>query len=322
MSTSTTAFAVPHLTRVVVRPATKAGERYREGRQAGARARGFPARPGMNLRFFGGKTIRRLTYTNVYLGGKAAWDPSDIRNIDRALSAAMRDVWLNNVLAQYFPEGRPTSTFKPSRILEGPLPDRVFRDTVEGFVAALDEAAALSGFDLESTAFCLYLPRGVVLVDGDSGGNGVDTALREHEAADSLHGLGGYHGSIHATRGAGTDTVYYAVGVYSEGSNGIPVFPKPWKSVCATLYHELCEVRTDPDVEDAIRAGDSPDANRFLGWYSPQGGEVGDIPLDAGPESLGQVFTDVTLASGATAPVQLMWSNAVGGPEGPIARPH
>jgi len=335
MSTSTTATAVPHLTRVVVRPATKAGKRYREGRKTGARARGFPARPGMNLRFFGGKTIQRLTYTNVYLGGKAAWDPSDIRNIDRSLAAAMCDAGLNNVLTQYYPGGRPTTTFTPSRILDGPLPRRVFRDTIEGFAAGLDQANTLSGFDLESTVFCFYLPKGVVLVDGDSTGaartrdedddgddDGPNLTLREHEAVDSEHGLGGYHGSIHPKRGKKTDTVYYAVGVYAEGINGIPAFPQPWKSICATFYHELCEARTDPDVEDAIRMGDTPQANRFLGWYSPKGGEIGDIPMDQAGENLGLVMKEVKLANGTTAPIQLMWSNAVGGPEGPIAHKH
>jgi hypothetical protein len=336
MSTSTTAQAAPHLTRVVVHPATKAGKRYRTGRRTGARARGFPARPGMNLRFFGGKTIRRLTYTNIYLGGKAAWDPSDVKNIDRSLAAAMRDSGLNNVLAQYFPDGRPTSTFKPSRILEGPLPGRVFRDTIEGFVAGLDHANALSGFDLGSTVFCLYLPRGIVLVDGDSGGDarthgdgdqdedddGPNLALREHDAVDSKHGLGGYHGSIHPKRGRKTDVVYYAVGVYAEGINGIPAFSQPWKSICATFYHELCEARTDPDVEDAIRMGDTPQANRMLGWYSPKGGEIGDIPLEEAGEQIGLVIKEVKLTTGAKAPVQLMWSNAVGGPEGPLAHKH
>ena len=113
----------------------------------------------------------------------------------------------------------------------------------------------------------MLLPRGVVLVDGVStGGNGVD----------SKHGLGGYHGSIHQ----GGKSIYYAVGVFSEGGNGIDVFPEGWKNTCAVFYHELCEARTDPDVEDAIRAGNSPHANDFLGWYSPQGGEIGDIPLE------------------------------------------
>ena len=156
----------------------------------------------------------------------------------------------------------------------------------------------------------MLLPRGVVLVDGVStGGNGVD----------SKHGLGGYHGSIHQ----GTQTIYYAVGVFSEAGNGITVFPEGWKNTCAVFYHELCEARTDPDVEDAIRAGSSPHADDFLGWYSPRGGEIGDIPLEEAGANLTSVMKEVKLASGGkTVPVQLMWSNAVAGPEGPIAHKH
>src|SRR5207249_3693398 len=146
-------------------------------------------------------------------------------------------------------------------------------------------------------------------------------ALRERdEAVDSKHGLGGYHGSIHAKHGSTTDTVYYAVGVYSEGKNGIAAFDKPWKSICATFYHELCEARTDPDVEDAIRAGDTPKANKFLGWYSPKGGEIGDIPMEEADADLSTVMKEVPLGGGGTTPIQLMWSNAVSGPEGPIAK--
>jgi hypothetical protein len=38
---------------------------------------------------------------------------------------------------------------------------------------------------------------------------------------------------------------------------------------------------------------------------------------------LGAVMREVPLANGKGAvPIQLMWSNAVGGPEGPIATPH
>ena len=51
--------------------------------------------------------------------------------------------------------------------------------------------------------------------------------------------------------------VYYSVDVFSErrpdgSANGIPVFRERWKNVVATLYHELQEARTDPDVEDAF----------------------------------------------------------------------
>jgi hypothetical protein len=289
------------ITNVAIHPATEAAEVYRSARVAG-----FPANPSLNLRRFAGKTIEHLTFTHGYLGGAAAWQSADIQQIDWALPAAMRDSHLNNVLAQYFPDGKPTTVFEPSRIIEGPIAHRVYRDTIEGIVATLD----LSRFDLASTVFCLLLPRGVVLVDGTSTG---------HNGVDSEHGLGGYHGSIHLKR----DTIYYAVAVYSEGTNGIAVFREGWKNTCAVFYHELCEARTDPDVEDAIRAGSSPHADDFLGWYSPRGGEIGDIPLEEAGANLTSVVKEVKLASGGkTVPVQLMWSNAVAGPEGPIAHKH
>jgi hypothetical protein len=338
MATFTT--TAPHLTRVVVHPRSAAGERYRSGREAAVRAGGFPAEPGLNLHRFGGRTIERLTFTHVYLGGASAWSEDDMTAIDHSLPAALSDAHLNNVIAQYYPDGRPSTAFRPSRTLPEPLPARVYRDTIETLVAALDRANGLSGYDLASSVFCFLLPKGVVLVDGDAGGHersGDDDgegdgderprhnpALAERdEAADSKHGLGGYHGSVHAKHGSRSETVYYAVGVYSEGDNGIPAFDEPWKSVCATFYHELCEARTDPDVEDAIRAGDTPEADRYLGWYSPRGGEIGDIPMEEAGSDLGAVMKEVPLAKGAgTVPIQLMWSNAVGGPEGPISRKH
>lgn len=327
----------PRITSVAVRAESAAAKHYRGGREHAARAKGFPAHAGLNLHNFGGRTIEHLTFTNIYLGGKARWSPDDVHRIDHALAGSMTDVRLNNVLAQYYKDGQATSAYKPSRILEGPLPSRVFRDTIEGFVAGLDAQNALSGFDLSSTVFNFLLPHGVVLVDGNKGahqerhddapeGDGDDSpniALRaKDEASDSRHGLGGYHGSIHAKRGSKTEIVYYAVGVYSEGANGIVAFDEPWKNICATFYHELCEARTDPDVEDAIRAGDTPQANKLLGWYSPKGGEIGDIPMDQAGPDLGLIMKEVPLVKGGTAPIQLQWSNAVGGPEGPIATKH
>ncbi len=329
---ATVATSVARITSVVAGPGD-ALSRYVAARELAALAPGFAVHTSLNLHFFGGRTIEHLTFTNIYLGGQAAWQQDDITAIDASLAASMEDAHLNNVIAQYFKDGKPDTAFTPSRILEGPLPLRVFRDTVEGFVAALDQSNGLSGFNLGSSVFCFMLPRGTVLVDGtSSGGNATHDDGHEHggnlaahgrdEAADSKHGLGGYHGSIHAKRGSGTDTVYYAVGVYSEGTNGIVAFDKPWKNVCATFYHELQEARTDPDVEDAIRAGNDPHANGFLGWYSPRGGEIGDIPLDEAGPNLGGVMEEVPLVKGGTAPIQLMWSNAVGGPEGPIATKH
>jgi hypothetical protein len=274
---------------VVLRPDSEAAASYRSA----VLAPGFGPEPGLDLRFFGGKTLPHLRYSIVYLG---SWQANERSALDHALAAAMRDRELNNVLAQYFPRESVTTTFAGSKVHEGPLPGRVTRDEVEALVPALD---------LGPTVACLLLPKGTVLVDtGD---------------VDSKHGLGGYHGSVKVN---GSER-YYAVAVYSDGDNGIVAFDEPWKNVCATLYHELQETRTDPDVEDAIRLGSAPDADRLLGWYSPRGGEIGDIPMAESGGDLGHVMKEVPLADGSgTVPIQLLWSNAVGGPEGPIPTPH
>ncbi|MDX6466874.1 MAG: hypothetical protein QOI27_1914 [Gaiellaceae bacterium] len=291
---------------VVLRPDSPAEAAYRSA----VLAPGFEAAPDLNLRYLGGRTLSLLAFRNVYLG---SWDAAERTKLDGALAAAMEDAHLNNVLAQYFPGGTIGSSFAGSHVRAGAVPPRVYRDTVESIVTALDAEGALAGLDLSASAVCLLLPEGAVLVDGDSGESGTPV--------DSTHGLGGYHGSVHVRRGS--EPVYYAVSVYSKGGNGIVAFDEPWKNVCATLYHELCEIRTDPDVEDAIRAGATPGSERLLGWYSPRGGEIGDIPMAEVHGSIKLVMQEVPLAAGSgTVPIQLMWSNAVSGPEGPISRPH
>jgi hypothetical protein len=294
---------------VVLRPHSPAEAAYRSA----VLAPGFEADSGLDLRYLGGKTIPLLTFRNVYLG---QWDAQERTELDGAIAAAMDDPHLNNVLAQYFPGRTIGSAFAGSRVHADPVPSRVYRDVLESLVEQLDQEGALAGLDLGSSAVCLLLPEGAVLVDADAHAGG--------DPVDSTHGLGGYHGSVHVQRGGRTrETVYYAVAVYSKGDNGIVAFADSWKNVCATLYHELCEIRTDPDVEDAVRAGATPAAERLLGWYSPRGGEIGDVPMSETHGSIDLVMREVPLANGAgTVPIQLMWSNAVSGPEGPISRPH
>jgi hypothetical protein len=278
---------------VVLRPGSEAEAAYRSA----VLAPGFGGDPSLDLRYFGGKTIPHLSYATVALG---RWDAAERKTLDAALAAAVSDRGLNNVLAQYFPGDTVDATFAGAQTYDGSVGARVYRDTVESIVPKLDVGTAIA---------CLMLPRGTVLVDGDSTGS---------DGVDSEHGLGGYHGSVH-TSGS---VRYYAVAVYSEGTNGIVAFDKPWKNVCATLYHELQEVRTDPDVEDAIRLGSSPGSDKLLGWYSPRGGEIGDVPMAEAGGKLDMVMQEVPLADGSgTVPIQLMWSNAVGGPEGPIQTP-
>jgi hypothetical protein len=162
-----------------------------------------------------------------------------------------------------------------------------------------------------------------VLVDGNRDGTSDDAphagvVLVDDDQADSTHGLGGFHGSVHVHTSAGDVIVYYSVGVYSEGDNGIVAFDTPWKNIAATFYHEINEFRTDPDVEEVMRTGDAA----LLGWYSEKGGEIGDIPMTLAGGDLSLIMQEVKVADSASEPVQFMWSNAVNGPEGSIDSPH
>jgi hypothetical protein len=291
-----------------------------------AAAAGFPPEAALDLQYFGGKTIAGLAFTNLYVGGEAAWTAADRTSIDGALEAAMADQGLNGIVQQYFPDDAVTATMRSSRALEGDVPARVFKDTVEGWVADLDLPSVLDGGDPASTVFNFILPRGVGLVDGSStevGKEGEVTAEAtisfENEEANSLEGLGGFHGSVHVDGTGEPPARYYAVGVYSEptaeGENGIVAFDEPWKNVVATFYHELQEARTDADVEDAIREN----SEAFLGWYAPgdgrMSGEIGDTPMEEAGADLGLIMKEMPLADGSgTVPIQLMWSNRDHGP--------
>jgi hypothetical protein len=277
-------------------------------------AAGLQPRPDLDLQNHHGRTITDLAFVNCYLGGGSAWDESDRTNIDRALADAMSDEGLQGIIAQYFP-GPISSRSLPSTVIDGELGERFFKDDAERTVAQLASDGVLGDANAEDTVINMLLPRGVVLVDGDSDGGESDEmhariVLVDDEAADSTKGLGGYHGSVRQ----GGETLYYAVGVFSEGDNGIVAFDEPWKNVVATFYHELVEARTDADVEDVNRTNNAG----LLGWYSRRGGEIGDIPIAlAGPGHISLVMKEVSLSNGGTAPIQLMWSNRDHGPAGP-----
>jgi hypothetical protein len=305
--------------------------------QPEAIAPGIAPSPAHDLQFHGGKTSTNLSFKNFYVGDSQSWQAGGIKSIDQALAAAMADQDLNNVMVQYFPGQQITSVALPSEILPGAPPAVMSQTDVENLVRDLYTQNKLAGPDLTSTVFNILLPSGTVLNTDTTPASQppaarTATARRRpvipHDEDDSLNGLGGYHGSVHiAKTGGGEDIVYYAAGVYSEkladgSTNGIVAFDQPWKNVVATFYHELNEARTDADVEDAIAAGNDPNAVRFLGWTSREGEECGDFPVfEANP--LSQVFQEVALTTGqGTVPVQFQYSNAVHGPEGPIPQPH
>ncbi|WP_397568256.1 hypothetical protein [Schlesneria sp. T3-172] len=276
---------------------------------AAAIADGVAPAPAQDLKYRGGRTIRDLKYMNIYVGDSEAWDSSDWRSIDKKLAAAMADRRLNNVLVQYFDNKPISSQFVGSFFLTGWKPQRVTKAELEAQIESLYRQKLFNGRDLANTVVNFMLPKGCVLADPNGG-----------SSEDSTAGLAGYHGSVRPD----DNTIYYAVGVYSERlsggrTNGIPVFDASWKNVVATFYHQLQEVRTDPDVDDAL---ESPNGKGFLGWTSDNGDEIADYPISEAVD-LAVAFREIPLADGSgTAPIQLMYSNAVHGPEGPIEYPH
>lgn len=242
---------------------------------------GFAADFAHNLTNRGGKTIADLKFYNFY--DSSTWSASDMQNIDAATKAAMADSNLNSVMQEYFGTTSITSTFKGSKVLDGSAIPSWTYDMVEYTVSQLYRNGYMAGQDLSSTVFNLLLPRGATLSAYD---------------LDSRNGLGGYHHSV-VVNGA---TIYYSAIVYSEGSNGVPVFQQSWRNVAATMYHEMQEFRTDPDVNQGR-----------LGWYSDVLGEVGDGP-EVGLRA-SQIIQEVALADGSgSVPIQFMWSNRLGGP--------
>ncbi|XGV98362.1 MAG: TolB family protein [Leptolyngbya sp. BL-A-14] len=290
-------------------------------------ADGFVPTPDQKIDYYGGKTIPNLQFENLYLGGSQSWNPTEIQEINTSLAAAMSDSHLNSVVQQYF-LGQPiTSNFLGWQTLPAnvwpaitqdpgkPLPE-VSQANLENYIRSLDQSGFFHSFNnLQSTVFNFVLPTGIGLFD--TTGNSLD----------QTH-LAGFHGSVHVQNSSGqVDTIYYTAGVYSANyyspsygsfSNGIPAFYQPWENVVATFYHELNEARTDPDVEDANRTGNSG----YIGWSSRQGNEIGDYPLTQAYQlkNLNYAFKFVPLANGTGfVPIQLLYSDEVYGPEDPTA---
>lgn len=266
-----------------------------------ALAPGVTASPQDDLVFRGGKVLPQMGFQNIYLGRFSDFAQGDVEFIDDAITRVIRDEQLKSIIQQYFPGETLSYDVAESVILEEARPNEMGEPDVQAKIIDLFDRGLILATDHDRTCFNLVLPPETILKLDDS---------------SSRAGLGGYHGSVHFFRGGQSRTLYYSANVYSEiragRRNGIPFFNKPWKNVVCTLYHELIEFQTDPDVGDAIRQND----RRFIGWNSNVGQEIGDQPISA--NTLDKVFKEVLMPP---TPVQFMYSNAVHGAEGPNENP-
>jgi len=270
-----------------------------------ALAPGVTASPQDDLVFRGGKILPQMGFQNIYLGRSNDFAPGDVESIDDAITRVMHDGQLKDIVQQYFPGKTLSYDVAQSVILDEARPNEMGEPEVQAKIIELFDRGLILATDHDRTCFNLVLPP--------------DTILKLDNSS-SLRGLGGYHGSVHFDRDGQSRTLYYSANVYSEiragRRNGIPFFNKPWKNVVCTLYHELIEFQTDPDVGDAIRQQD----RRFIGFNSNRGQEIGDQPISA--NSLDKVFKEVLTNPGPLAtPVQIMFSNRVHGAEGPDEKP-
>ena len=276
-----------------------------ESFQREALAAGVSASPQDDLIFRGGKTLPRMGFQNIYLGRPSDFASGDVESIDGAITRLMRDEQLKGIIQQYFQGKTLEYDVAPSVVLNENRRNEMDEPDVQNKVIDMFDKNLIVATDLDRTVFNLVLPP--------------DTVLKLN-GSSSRDGLGGYHGSVHFTRGGQQRTLYYSANVYSAvrsgRRNGIPFFSTPWKNVVCTLYHELVESQTDPDVNDAIRTSD----RRFIGFNSRIGQEIGDQPIAA--NSLDKVFKEViTMPGSSKTPVQFMFSNAVHGAEGPDEKP-
>ena len=175
-------------------------------------APGLSPSPTDDLVFHGGKVVPQMEFQNVYLGGTASWKTQDIANIDAAIQRAMQNAKLNNVMRQYFNGTSLACEMRPSFVVEEVKPFQLDEPAVQAKVIQLFDAGLFSKSDLSTCIFNLLLPPGTVLkLDGSS----------------SLHGLGGYHGSVHIERDGQRVTLYYSANVFSEIRPGMSETENP-----------------------------------------------------------------------------------------------
>jgi hypothetical protein len=266
------------------------------------------------LKCHNGRMIAQLTYKVFYWGDVFATSDAQLGwrgKVDAAINTAMSDSTLNAVFTQYIKVSQPasnsvSSTPRISQILGTSL-GAMFAWSPR--VTQADAAAAIrlllgqsvepridpTAEDFSNFAAVFVLPPGTVM-------EGPPNNPKE-QPLDSLDGLGAYHTSL----STGASQLYYSVVAWSDGQNGTanPGWDG-WENVAANMYHELAEIRTNPDVGS--------------GWY---------MDFDVDPPGKGQEIADLAdlyyqpfpqdamYRYKPLVPVSKLWANSIPGPYDP-----
>jgi hypothetical protein len=117
--------SLPQPMRIQARPGSYAERRYfnkstlpgRTWPAPKAIAPGIDPSPLADLIFHGGKIVAQMEFQNIYLGSAPDWKSTDVRLIDAAITRAMQDKRLNNVMSQYFPGAAISCDVRASLLL-------------------------------------------------------------------------------------------------------------------------------------------------------------------------------------------------------------
>jgi hypothetical protein len=258
-----------------------------------------------NLEPHNGRCIPKLSCRFYFIGSgwNSAWR-GDRDRLDTALRAALTDANLNSVFTQYMPQGQTATTdsFPPPAVLDTPLPLWVTKNDIEriitGMMADTKNPFPPAGAKLDSFAALFVLPPGNILVAPEGF---VETSMKGEPA---------YHSFFDTPD---KKRVYYAISAWADGGNGAAHSGWPaWKNVCAALYHEAAEIRTDPDIGTPGKLGwyiDLPPDNELT--------EVADLAILSAGDKPQLVLKEVDVAVNGgkqKVPIQLLWSNQLDGP--------
>ncbi len=229
-----------------------------------------------------GKVLSNPQVSAIYLGDYwvTRQGASEALHIDIFLQTWLAGPSMTDVLAQY---GVVAGSFASADTVSGGAPAQFTDADAQALVQ--QEIAARRVVAGDQTIHVVYLPPGTVL---------------SFQGASSQSKLGAYHSSY---RDAVTGkAVYYAVVVYSQGSNGVDLTGAPQDNISIMTSDALAGAMTDPDLGDVIRGAPS---SGTIGWRDDVNGDIGDLAFVLGTDP---AFADVWGFQNGFA-VELLWSN-------------